>query len=138
MKITVGIIKDDIVGEKFSKFVNEFPDLMGFFKALKQKPTCDGCIQKAFTQLSKQPDLEKKLRKIYGMVTPIDDEVFNYHKNIPTISSSQTEAFLVKKDDYPAMIEQFCQDKIVRLINTIYIFEKDEIMVTIVYNMQIK
>jgi len=139
MELTVEMAAVHIATDKFDAYMKEFTDLGGFFIALKKKPNCDGCMQKAMLELSRQPDLENRLKKIYGDDLEVHKDLLMYKaRATPNIASSTTEVYFVLKDDYKAFIEEFTQDKIVRAIDTVYIPEDKEICLTIVYNAILK
>jgi len=140
MRVTVEIIRNDIIADRFAEFVKLFPDMLGFFADLRKKPKCDSCVQKMMVEFNKQRDLEKNLKKLYGFNSEIDSEVLHFKSknNAPNITSSQTEVFVVAKNDYGKFMMDFAKDKIIRVIDTLYISEEKEIVVTIVYNTVIR
>lgn len=134
--ITTNTIKEDILTTRFGEFVNAFPDMLGLFKTLKDKPKCEACSSKLFAEFNNKEDLEEKLKKLYGSDCVIDEEILKYKKKAktPNISPSETEVFSIAKEDYATFMAKFTKDKIIRVIATTYIPEDNEILATIVYN----
>jgi hypothetical protein len=138
MKITIGDIRNAILNDKFSLFVEQFPVLLGYFSAFKKKPNCEGCLSKVLSELAKEHDYEEKLKNIFGKDVVIDEEILTYTTIQPSLTSQMTEVFEIEKADYGNFMETFCKDKLIRNLNTIYIPETQSIVVTIVYNIMVK
>jgi hypothetical protein len=136
MEITIEKIKKDILHNGLLEtYVQQFPKMLGFFSEFVKKPKCETCEQGLFSELSKQTDLEEKLGKVYNMPVQVSKELKEYASFIKrNMTSLVTEVFHVSKDDYAKFIEDFSKDKYIRTINTLYIQEEKEIIVTLVYN----
>lgn len=137
-ELAIETVRGDVL-KRFQEYVNIFPQMLGFFDAYRKKPECEGCVDRMLLELSRQPNLEEKLKELYGEEVKVDKELITYKERVaPTIASAKTDVFYVVKDDYKKFIDDFCKDKIIRVIDTVYIPEDKEIIVTMVYNVILK
>ena len=137
VKVTVELIKNDILGELTDTYCEQFPELEASILQMKDKPNCGACKQRFFSDLSQRKNLEMKFKKIYGNNTELDEEVVTFKVVSPNIGKTITNVFFLPIDNYKDFIEQFSQDKIIRTLSTSYIEEKKEIILTIVYNIKL-
>ena len=119
--INFDVIKKDLTSDKKDIFYLEFPDLKKVLDDVVAKPTCGICINALSTSLFAHPQIDEKLKIIYGNDIAIDKKV-----STPTNGRTTEQVTDIQHIDLNDWEEWFKVNSIsdasrqIRLITTFY------------------
>jgi len=123
-------LKEDITGNKYEIFLQEFPDAKAELEKLKTQPSCGQCEKEVIPKIFSDPKADQKLKLIYG-----DDVVID--KVIPPQPQYEqsVEVHRIPMPEYEEWFKETMKqnsEKVVRMVTTAYRSKDDTMIVSIV------
>jgi hypothetical protein len=133
MKLNIVKLREDIIGDRYSAFVSEFPKSTDKFDELKKKPSCSICIRGALTSIMAVDGFEKKLGVIYGEEVQLGDDIIRL-KEKGELELKTVDVFRTPYKEWEEVLSVYLKTNGQRVssVNTAYDPTKDEIIATII------